>query len=182
MALYNESEFIKDTNSAVEFFQARTKQLRAGRVRADMFEEIPVMAYGMSNPLKNVANIDVKGPLEVTIQPWDPGIVNDVYKALQEANLGFNPGMDGNKVRINVPPLTEETRKATVKELGGMMEEAKVSIRQIRHKYNEIVDKQDGVSEDEQKRSKDAIQKLIDKTNERLEEISDAKEQELMSI
>ncbi len=182
MALYSEAELRESIKRATDHFIEEIGKLRAGRVRAEMFENIPVMAYNMSNPLKGVASINVDGPMSVVIQPWDPNVATNVYKAIQEANLGFNPVQDGTKIRISLPPLTEETRKQTVKELGSMLEDSKATIRQVRHKFNTQVDGLEGVSEDEQKRDRDQIQKQIDAATEELVKISAAKQQELMSL
>jgi ribosome recycling factor len=182
MFLHSEKDLKTKLDAAVDSFSERIKQLRAGRVRADMFENIPVEAYGMVNQLKGLANINVESALSVAIQPYDPGNTSAIHKAIQDANLGFSPILDGAKVRINVPPLTEETRKKTVKELEAIAEEAKVGVRQIRQKFMDDVKELEGVSEDEQARSKVEIQKQIDATIARVEQVAKAKESEIMSL
>lgn len=182
MALYPEQKLQTDIQQIKDHFAESLKQLRVGRPRVDTFAGIMVSAYGTESQLSGLANIMIENATMVAIQPWDKSIVNDIVKAIQDSQLGYSAAPDGEKVRVSIPALTEERRQETIKELGAMLEEAKVSVRQVRHKYNEMVEKADGVSEDEQKRDREAIQKQVDQANKDLEELAAKKETELETV
>ncbi len=182
MAIFSEKSLQSELDAAVVFFVDRIGQLRAGRPRPEMFASIDVEAYGTTSPLNALANVIVESALMVVIQPWDKSIVNDIVKAIRSADLGYSPVIDGDKVRINIPAMTEERRQQIIKELHAMLEEAKVRVRQVRQKYNKQVEGADGVSEEEQKRDKASIQKMVDAVNDKLEELAIKKEEELKTI
>ncbi len=182
MLLYTEKDLKKELAVVDSWFADRIKQLRVGRARPDQFETILVSAYGADTEMKNVANIVIESATSVIISPWDKSIVNDIVKAISESDLGLSSVPDSDKVRINLPPMTEESRKETVKELNGILEEAKVLVRQVRKDFNDQVEDQEGVSEDDQKMSKQAIQKAVDAMNKELESLASIKEEEIMSI
>lgn len=182
MALYKQTELKQGLEKSVEAFSDKLKQLRVGRPKAEMFNEISIQAYGMASNVQSLANVIIESATSVVIQPWDKSIIQDVLKGVRDANLGYEPVLDGDKVRINIPALTNERRQETIKEMRQLLEEAKVHVRQIRHQFMEQVDKQEGVSEDEQKRDRADIQKQIDEVNTRLDDMAEAKESELDTL
>jgi ribosome recycling factor len=180
MALYSSQNLDKDLNGVVENAGKELKQMRAGRATPDMFQGIMISAYGTMTPLEGLAAINIESATSVTIKPWDKSILDAVLAALKEAFPEFNPVIDSDKVRINIPPLTEERRAQTVKQMRAMIEEHKASIRQIRHKFMEPLNNMEGVSEDEVDRDKAALQKQVDAAVSKLDQMADAKEEELM--
>jgi ribosome recycling factor len=170
---------------AVEHFRDEINKLRTGRANPSMVEDLQVDYYGAKSPMKQVASINVPEPRLIVIQPWDKGSLVNVEKAINEAQLGFNPVNDGQVVRISIPPLNEERRGELVKNLGKFAEEAKVSIRQARETaWDEIQDlvKEGKLGEDSKFRGKDMLQKNVDEYNGKVEEIREKKEKEIIEI
>ncbi|MEM9495190.1 MAG: ribosome recycling factor [Pseudomonadota bacterium] len=156
--------------------------LRTGRASASLVEPIDVDAYGSKMPMNQVGTVSVPEPRMITVQVWDKGLVGAVEKAIRESGLGINPVVDGQNVRVPVPPLTEERRKELAKVAGKYGEQAKVAIRNVRREGMEAIKKADGVSEDEQKKLSEDVQKLTDEMVKRVEEAQAAKEEEIMQV
>ncbi|RMH04276.1 MAG: ribosome recycling factor, partial [Aquificota bacterium] len=135
--------------------------------------------YGSKVPLKQLGSISVPEANQIVIQVWDANAVSAVEKALME-NLNLTPQRQGNLIRVNLPPLTEERRKELVKLLHKMAEEARVRIRNIRREAKELIEDMEGVSEDEIKRALDRLQKLTDKYIEEINQLTEAKEKEIL--
>jgi ribosome recycling factor len=159
--------------------------IRTGRASAALFDKIRVDYYGTETPLNQVSTISIPEARLVVIQPWDKNLLNEIEKAIQKSELGFNPDSDGKIIRINIPPLTEERRKELVKLAKNISEKFRVGIRNIRRDSNDDLKKllkTGDISEDEEKRGFDEIQKLTDSyikdINTRLEE----KDKEIMEI
>lgn len=182
MELYSEKDLQNSLQEVLNVFNERLRSLRTGRPRPETFNSIKVQAYGLDSNIQSVANVLVENATSVVIIPWDKSIVQDISKAIQEANLGYQPIADGDRVRINIPLMSEESRKQTVKEMNLMLEEAKVVSRQIRHRFMEIVNKQTGVSEDMQETSRKQIQQKIDQCISDLGSLAEKKEVEIMTI
>jgi ribosome recycling factor len=158
-------------------------KLRTGRPNPGIFEGLEVEAYGTQTPLKSIANVIIESATSVVIQPYDKGIVQDIVKAVFEADLGYSPVDDGDKVRIGVPTLTEEKRKENVKQMYRVLEEDyKKQVRQVRQDFMQKVDRQEGISEDEQEASKKGIQKSVDEVVSKLDELAEAKENDMMRM
>lgn len=143
------------------------------------------MAYGSSQPLKNVAAVSTLDSQTITIQPWDKSIFRDIEKGINDANLGLNPNNNGEMIMINIPPLTEERRREIVKLASRMTEEAKVSIRNIRQDYKKKLDqakadKTEG--EDVIKMHEAELQKTIDLAIKNIEALAQHKEEEIMKV
>lgn len=180
--LYNEKE-LKEELELVELeFSENLKKVRTGRASKDVFDNIRVSAYGSSSPLSAVANLIFEGPLSVVVKVWDKSLLPEVRTAIDNANLGASVTDHGDHIRINFLPLTEELRKEKIKDVNKMLEDYRVKVRLVRQEYMQTVKALDGVSEDEQKLSQENIQKTIDSSIERLEEIAQSKEKELLSI
>ncbi|HUX21896.1 MAG TPA: ribosome recycling factor [Spirochaetia bacterium] len=159
--------------------------IRTGRASASLFDKIRVDYYGQKTPLNQVATISVPEARLVVIQPWDKGLLSELEKAIQTSDLSVNPNNDGKVIRINFPPLTEERRKEFVKHAKNLAEQSRVAIRNIRREANDDLKKQlksSELSEDEEKRLTDEIQKLTDEYIEQINGLLEEKEKEIMEI
>jgi ribosome recycling factor len=172
-------------DKGVQAFQAELASTRTGRASVHMLDGIRVLAYGTETPLNQVAQVNAPDANLITIQPWDPSVLAEIEKALRASDLGFNPQNDGKIVRVPIPPMTEERRKDVVKHLNKELEERKTVIRNIRRDGNEAIkkaSKDKAISADEEKRALEEIQKLTDDEIGRMDEMSKAKEKEIMHI
>ncbi|MGH9456471.1 MAG: ribosome recycling factor [Thermoanaerobaculia bacterium] len=182
-------EVLKDMDrrmhGALEALHGEFKQLRTGRASLSMLDGVTVSAYGSEMPLNQVATLAVPEPSLITAQPWDKSMIPVIEKAIRSADLGFNPASDGKVVRIPVPPLTEERRKELVKKAHHMSEEVRTAIRQVRRDGNDKLKKMQKdhvISEDDEKRGHDEIQKLTDRFIEQVNETLKHKEKEIMEV
>lgn len=172
-------------DKSVEVLQKELAAVRTGRASLAIFDGVKVDYYGTETPLNQVANLAVPEANLITIQPWEPPMLEKIEKAILSSDLDLNPANDGKILRIPIPPLTEERRKILVKQVGKMAEEGRTAIRQVRRDVNDrlkklLKDKE--VSEDEEKRALKDVQELTDSHIEKLEEIIKKKEQELMTV
>ena len=159
--------------------------MKAGRANPTMLDRIHVDYYGSQCQLSQVANISAPEPRILVITPWEKTLLKEIEKAILKSDLGLNPSNDGSVIRLIVPELTEETRKALVKNVKKTGEDAKVAIRSIRRDANDklkALKKESDISEDEIKKSEDVVQKTTDSYVKKIDEIIAAKEKEIMSI
>jgi len=159
--------------------------LRTGRASAAIFDKVKVDYYGQETPLAQVASISVPEARLVVIQPWDKSLLSPIEKAIQKADLGFNPSNDGKVLRINFPPLTGERRKELAKQAKAAAEVSRVAVRNIRRDGMEEIkklQKAGTISEDEQKNGEDKLQKMTDEHIGRINSIADAKEKEILEV
>jgi ribosome recycling factor len=159
--------------------------VRTGRASVSMLDAIRVDYYGTPTPLNQVATLGVPEPSMVTVQPWDTTLIAALEKAIRSSDLGLNPMSDGKLLRIPIPPLTEERRKELVKHLHKVLENHRTAIRNIRRDSNEALKKvlkDKKISEDDEKRGLEEIQKLTDDFIARLDAQGKSKEQEVMEI
>jgi len=159
--------------------------LRTGRANVGLLDPVQVQAYGSNAPLNSVAAISVPEPRMISVNVWDKTMVGAVEKAIRAAGLGLNPIVDGQTLRIPVPPLTEERRKDLAKLAGKYAEQQKVAIRNVRRDANDDCRKaeKDGViSQDEEKRFETEVQKITDEAIKRVDEVLKSKEQEIMHV
>lgn len=159
--------------------------MKAGRANPTMLDRIQVDYYGSLCPLSQVANVSAPEPRVLMITPWEKPLLKDIEKAILKSDLGLNPSNDGSVIRLVVPELTEETRKALVKNIKKTGEEAKVAIRAVRRDANDKVKslkKNDDISEDQAKQGEDEIQKITDSYIKKVDIIIEAKEKEVMSV
>lgn len=143
------------------------------------------MAYGSSQPLRNVAAVSVLDAQTITIQPWDKGIIKDIEKGITEANLGLNPNNNGESIMINIPPLTEERRRDLVKIASRLLEDGKVGIRNVRQDYKKKIDTAKAnkeISEDEAKGYEADLQKHVDVATKEAETMFKKKEEDVMKV
>ena len=159
--------------------------LRTGRANAGLLEPVRVEAYGSASPLTAVAAISVPEPRMISVSVWDKGMVVAVEKAIRNANLGLNPIVDGQTLRIPIPPLTEERRKDLVKLAGKYAEQQKIAVRNVRRDANDDfkkAEKAGEISQDEQKKLETEVQKETDAAIKRIDEALKTKEQEIMQV
>jgi len=172
-------------DKAVEDFRINLSSIRTGRASVHMLDQVKVSAYGTEMPLNQVGQVSAPEPQMLVVQPYDPTLIVEIEKALRTTSQGFNPQNDGKIVRIPVPPMTEERRKEVVKQLGKILEDHRTGIRNIRRDGNEMVKKaakDKKISEDDEKRALEEMQKLTDDEIKRMEELSKSKEKEVMQI
>jgi ribosome recycling factor len=177
--------FDKKAKKTIEAFLENLKKIRTGRASTAVLENIMVDYYGTDTPLNQVASLSVPEARMIVIQPWDKTVIKAIEKAIQKAELGFNPSSDGNVVRVMVPALTEETRKELVKEAKNIAEQARVGIRNLRRDANEHLKKElkdHKITEDEEKHGLDDIQKATDNYIKEIDTILSKKEKEIMEI
>jgi ribosome recycling factor len=172
-------------NGAIESLHNDFRTLRTGRANASMLDGIVVEYYGTPTPLAQCASIAVPEPALLVAQPWDKSLLPAIEKAIRDAQLGLNPANDGKVVRIPIPPLTEERRKEMTKKAHAMAEEARTAVRQVRRDGNDKLKKMlkdSEISEDDEKRALDEIQKMTDRHIDQVNEILKHKEQEIMAV
>jgi ribosome recycling factor len=157
--------------------------IRTGRASAAIFDKVRVDYYGTKSPLNQVATISIPEARMVVIQPFDKSLINEIEKAIEVADLGFNPSNDGKVIRISIPPLTADRRKELVKQAKGIAENSRTSIRNIRRDGNDELKKQQKageITEDALKTSETELQKTTDKYIAEINKIYDEKEKEIM--
>jgi len=172
-------------DKAVEDLRRELSGVRSGRASLSLLDHITVEYYGAPTPLNQVATLSVPEPTLITAQPWDISVLPAIEKAIRSSDLGLNPGNDGKLIRIPIPPLTEERRKQLAKHVGKVLEEHRTAIRNIRRDENEVIkkmlkDKQ--VSEDEERKALDEVQKLTGQYTAKVEELAKHKEEEILTV
>jgi ribosome recycling factor len=170
--------------AAIRHLEKELVHIRAGKASPAMLEGLHVDYYGIQTPLNQVSNISTPDARTIAVQPWEKNLIPVIEKAIRNANLGFNPDNNGEIIRINIPPLTEERRRQLVKQAGQEGETAKVSIRLARKDSNESLKKllKDGLSEDIEKDAEIEIQKLTDSFVKKIDILVEAKEKDIMTI
>ena len=159
--------------------------LRTGRASSSLLEPIMVEAYGSTTPLTQVASVSVPDPRMINVSVWDRGLAVSVEKAIRNAGLGFNPVVEGQNLRVPIPPLTEDRRKELVKMAGKYAEQQKIAVRNVRRDANDDLkkaEKDNVINEDELKRMTDAVQKFTDEAIKRIDETLKTKEHEIMQV
>ena len=171
-------------DQAVASFQANLASTRTGRASVHMLDQVKVDYYGTNTPINQLAQLSAEAQL-IQIAPWDPSIIKDIEKALQSADLGFNPQSDGKVIRVPVPPMTEERRRDACKHIGKVLEDHRTAVRNVRRDGNDALKKlakEKKISEDEEKRALEEVQKMTDEEIRRMEELSRKKEAEVMQV
>lgn len=179
MAETCEARMEKTINSLKESFNS----IRTGRASASIFDKVRVDYYGSKSPLNQVATIAIPEARSVIITPFDKSLITEIEKAIQVADLGFNPSNDGKVIRIQIPALTAERRKDLVKQAKTVAENSRTSIRNIRRDGNDELKKQQKageITEDELKSETDKLQKLTDKYIDEINKIYDSKEKDIL--
>ena len=172
-------------DASVEHTQQEFNTVRTGRASAALLDRIQVDYYGTATPLKQLATINVPEPRLLTVQPFDPGSLKGIEKAILESDLGLQPSNDGKIIRLPIPQLTEERRKELVKLVRGIAEDGRVAVRNVRrdviHHLKELVDKGD-VGSDEEHRAEERAQKLTDDHVHKIDDLLKRKEAEILEV
>lgn len=172
-------------NKAIKALQNQMSKVRTGRATAAVLDGITADYYGTPTPIKNLGQISTPEARLLQIQPFDKSAIPAIEKAILAANIGLTPGNDGNFIRIQFPALTEDKRKAYVKDVKKLGEDAKVAIRNIRRDQNDKVktaEKEKKISEDESKKIQEEIQKITDNFIKEVDKVVEAKEKELLTV
>lgn len=172
-------------NKTFDSLAHQYSKARTGRASASILDDIKVNYYGTPTPVKQLGNINIPEPRMIILQPWDKTTLSEIEKAILAANLGITPENDGNVIRLPFPSLTEDKRKEIVKGVKKQAEDAKVASRNVRRDFNELVKKQkknSEITEDQEKKILDDIQKLTDKWIEKIDDLAKNKEKEIMDI
>ncbi len=175
----------KDTmEKALKHLAIELNKIRAGKASAAMLDGIQIEYYGQLSPLHNVATINTPDARTLAVKPFEKKLINEIEKAIRNANLGLNPMNDGELIRLNIPLLTEDRRRDLLKKVKQEIEVAKVNIRNIRKDTNESIRKlsKDGVSEDEIKQGEERVQKLTDAFINRIDETLATKEKDILNV
>ena len=170
---------------AVTDLQHAISSIRTGRASVSIFDNLRVDYYGTPTPLNQLANLHVPEPTLITIQPWDVSTIGAIEKAIRVSDLGLNPANDGKIIRVPIPALTEERRKEIVKRLHHVAEDHRVAARNIRRDANEHLKKllkDKAISEDDERRALDGVQKMTDALIVKIDEASKAKEKEILNV
>lgn len=181
-------EILEELKSGLEknicHTQGELGRIRAGKAQPEMLERVMVEYYGTQTPIHQVANISAPETRTLTIQPWDKGIIGDIERAIINSNLGLNPQNDGEMIRINIPPLTEQRRVELVKMAKQETENSKIGIRSLRKDANERLKnaQKEGAAEDSVKEAETQVQKLVDSYIERIESLLVEKEKEIKTV
>ena len=180
---------LKDLESrmqtAVDALAREFASVRTGRANASLLDGVRVEAYGNLTPINQLASVSVPDPRTIVIQPWDASQMKEIEKGIAKSDLGLTPSNDGKVIRLTVPSLTEERRKQLAKTVGKFAEDARVAIRNARRDANDklkALAKDKKVSEDEERRGHDQIQKTTDRFTAKIDELARKKEQEVMTV
>ncbi|MFT4033040.1 MAG: ribosome recycling factor [Siphonobacter sp.] len=169
---------------ALKHLNIELSKIRAGKASPAMLEGVMIEYYGVPSPLQNVASITTPDARTITVKPFEKKMVNEIDRAIRNANLGFSPANDGELLRITIPPLTEERRRDLVKRVKTEIETAKINIRNARQDANNSIKKltKEGVSEDDVKKGEDRVQKMTDGYIVKIDQVFQAKEADIMSV
>jgi ribosome recycling factor len=175
----------KKMQEALEYFKKELSHLRTGKANPSILDSVPIEVYGTQMRIRELANISTPEARQILITPFDPQTAGPISKSIEKANLGFQPILEGNLIRINIPPMDESMRKEIVKQGKKKVEDAKVAVREVRRKANDLVRKQkaDGdITEDEMKKAEKKIQELTDDACKQVDELFVVKEKEIMTV
>jgi ribosome recycling factor len=170
---------------ALQVYEQDLMGIRSGRASTALVDRLTVDYYGQDTEMRQLATISTPEPMQILIRPYDKSAVKAIEKAIQQSDLGINPNVDGEVIRLNMPPLTRERRQELVKFLHKRMEEARIAIRNVRRNANDDLrdfEKEKMISEDERKRGEEEVQKLTDKSIDEVDEIGKRKEKEILEV
>lgn len=174
-----------DFAKTMDHYKFELGSVRTGRANPALLSTVQVESYGSKMPLEHVASITVSDAKTLTISPWDKGTIPAIEKGIQQANLGFNPSNDGVVIRITLPALNEERRKEMVKLVGQLAEKGKIGIRNVREDVMKEMKKAEAdgkISKDDLKSGQEDLQKEVDKYNEEIKKLAEAKEKDVMTV
>ena len=180
-----QKDFETRMQAAVDALTREFASVRTGRANAALLDAVRVEAYGNTTPINQVASVSVPDPRTILIQPWDASQLKEIEKGIVKSDLGLSPSNDGKVIRLTMPTLTEERRKQLAKTVGKFAEDARVAIRNARREANDrmkALAKDKKISEDEERRGHDQIQKATDRFTAKVDELTKKKEQELLTV
>ena len=169
----------------IEAFRRELGQLRTGRAAPSLIEDLSIDYYGSATPLKQIASISAPDARAIMVQPWDKGALREIERSLQRSEMGFNPSNDGNVITVPIPPLTNERRQEMVKLLRKKAEDGKVSVRNVRRDGLDTLrklEKDKAISQDQNRRAQDQLQKVTDGHTKLIDETTSAKEAEILQV
>lgn len=182
-------DILKETKakmkSTLSVFEEDLHGIRGGRASTALVDRMMVDYYGQETELRQLANISTPEAMQILIRPYDKSAVKSIERAIQQSNIGINPNVDGDNIRLNMPPLTRERRQELVKFLHKKMEETRVALRNVRRGANEDLkdfEKEGLISEDDLERGEEEVQKLTDQFIAQVEELGKLKEKEIMEV
>lgn len=183
------SEIVKQAESkmhkSIDNHRVNLSKVRSGRAHPGLLDHVSVDYYGSMMPISQVANVTVSDARTITVQPWEVKMAGVIEKAIRESDLGLNPANNGGLIRVPMPPLTEERRRELIKLIKSEAEEAKVAVRNIRRDANnelKALEKDKSITEDEEKRTQDEVQKITDKCVVEIDRLTQEKEKELLTV
>ncbi len=172
-------------NRSLDAFKRDLNQLRTGRATPSLIENVPVDYFGSPTPLKQIASIAAPDARAIVVTPWDKGAVREIEKGLLKSELGLNPSNDGNIITVPIPPLTNDRRQEMVKLLKKKVEDGKISVRNVRRDGLESLrklEKDKAISQDENRRAQDQLQKMTDGHTKQIDDTGSAKEAEILQV
>ncbi len=178
-------ELEKKMKASAEHFRKDLSKLRTGRANLNIFEDIKVEYYGSLMPVNQVASLGIPDPTLITVQPWDPSILESVEKAIRSSELGFNPINDGKMLKIPIPPLDEERRQEIARHVKKMAEEEKTVLRNLRRESKEAIEeleKKKEITEDDKYWGFEKLQEVTDEYTKKIENLAGAKEKEILEV
>ncbi len=178
-------DYRKRMDGAITALSNEFGGLRTGRASASLLDPVQVEAYGTTSPLNQVAGVTVPEPRMISVQVWDKAVVSAVDKAIRSSNLGLNPIIDGQTLRIPIPPLTGERRQELAKVAGKYAEQQRVAVRNVRRdamEHLKKLEKEHAISQDEHKRQNEEVQKVTDEHIKKIDEMLRHKEEEIMQV
>lgn len=178
---YNFTQFKQELSSVEEWLKKEYSSISTGRANPGLLDSVSVEAYGTFQPIRNLATISVEDPRTLRVVPWDKGQIKDIEKAIQASGLPLSVSSDAAGLRVAIPQLTTENKTQITKLAKAKLEEARVSVRMERQKVDKDIEENEKV-EDEKFRAKEELQKIVDATNKKLEEMCDAKCADLMTV
>jgi ribosome recycling factor len=168
---------------SAEHFRKDLSKLRTGRANLNLFEDIKVEYYGTLTPVNQLASLGIPEPTLITVQPWDPSLLETIDKAIRAADLGLNPINDGKTLKVPIPPLDDERRQEMAKRIKKMLEDEKTALRNMRRETKEEIEqleKDKKITEDDKFNGLEQLQKVIDDYSKKIEEIAAGKEEEIL--
>jgi len=178
-------ELEKNMKASIEHFRKDLSKLRTGRANLSLFEDIKVDYYGSLTPVNQTATLAVPDPTLITVQPWDPSLLDTIDKAIRSADLGLNPINDGKMLKIPIPPLDEERRQEMAKHIKKMLEDEKTVLRNMRRDSKEMIEeleKEKDITEDDKFWGYDKLKEVTDEYTKKMEDLAAAKEKEILEI
>ena len=178
-------ELEKEMKGSIEHFRKDLSKLRTGRANLSLFEDIKVDYYGSLTPVNQMATLAVSDPTLITVQPWDPSLLDTIDKAIRSADLGLNPINDGKMLKIPIPPLDEERRQEMAKHIKKMLEDEKTVLRNMRRDSKEMIEeleKEKDITEDDKFWGYDKLKEVTDEYTKKMEDFAAAKEKEILEI